>query len=199
MTLRHLLTLPVSLPVALSLAGCVSFAAKPPPSLLTLTAGAAVPVGQQTSSATAKSITIQVPAVPQSLATTRVPVQATATTVAYVEEAVWVEVPARLFARLLSDTVAARSGRVVLSGAQSVSDPGARLGGELRNFGLDATTREAIVTYDASLIRQNDTAVEKRRFEARVPVATIDAAAAGPALNQAANQVATEVADWVGR
>jgi cholesterol transport system auxiliary component len=195
MTSRHLLALACSLP----LAACVSFGAKPPPSLLTLKADAVVPIGQQTSSATAKSITIQVPAVAQALATARVPVQATATSVAYVENAQWVEVPARLFARLVSDTVAARTGRVVLSTAQAINDPGARLGGELRNFGLDATTREAVVTYDASLVRENQPAVEKRRFEARMPVATIDAVAAGPALNQAANQVAVEVADWLGR
>jgi cholesterol transport system auxiliary component len=188
-----------ALAAALPLAGCFSFGAKPPPSLLTLQSQAAVPVGQQASSATAKSITIQVPAVPQALATARVPVQASATSVAYLEKAAWVEVPARLFARLLSDTVTTRTGNVVLSAAQSISDPGARLGGELRNFGLDATTREAVVTFDASLIRVNETAVQKRRFEARVPVAAIDAASAGPALNQAANQVAGEVADWVGR
>jgi cholesterol transport system auxiliary component len=187
------------LALALPLAACVSFGATPPPSLLTLQSEASVPVGQQATSADAKSITVQVPVVPQSLATARVPVQATPTTIAYVPEAVWVEVPARLFARLLSDTVTVRTGRVVLSTAQSISDPGARLGGELRSFGLDATTREAVVTYDASLIRVNDTAVEKRRFEARVPVAAIDAASAGPALNQAANQVAAQVADWVGR
>ena len=187
------------LALAVPLAACISFGAKPPPSLLTLQAEASVPVGQQVSSAAAKSITIQTPSVPQSLATARVPVQATATTIAYVEEALWVEVPARLFARLISDTVAARTGRVVLSTAQSISDPGARLGGELRSFGLDATTREAVVTFDASLIRGSDNAVEKRRFEARVPVAAIDAASAGPALNQAANQVAGQVAEWVGR
>jgi len=47
------------------------------------------------------------------------------------------------------------------------------------------------------LTRVNATAVEKRRFEARVPVAAIDAVSAGTALNQAANQVAAEVATWV--
>ena len=191
----RLLTVAAFLP----LAACISFGAKPPPSLLTLTSEAAMAVGQQVSSATAKSITVQVPVVPQTLATARVPVQATATTVAYVPEAVWSEPPARLFARLLSDSVAARTGRVVLSTAQSISDPGGRLGGELRAFGLDATTREAVATFDAALIREGATTVEKRRFEARVPVAAIDAASAGPALNQAANQVAGQVADWVGR
>nr|GFD57848.1 hypothetical protein [Tanacetum cinerariifolium] len=68
----------------------------------------------------------------------------------------------------------------------------------LRNFGLDAATREAVVTYDAALTRAGETSVEKRRFEARVPVTSIDAGSAGPALSQAANQVAAQAADWVG-
>jgi cholesterol transport system auxiliary component len=184
--------------LAAPLAGCISFGAAPPPSLLTLDSAASVPVGQvQTGGVNA--VTVSVPSSPQSLATPRVPVQATPTTIAYVPEAQWAEPPARLFARLLGDTIGARTGRAVLSTGQSASDPGARLGGELRRFGLDATTREAVVTYDASLIRQGATEVEKRRFEARAPVTAIDAANAGPALNTAANQVATEVADWVGR
>lgn len=183
----------------LPLAGCISFGAKPPPSLLTLTADAAVPIDQPQNSATAKSITVSVPAVPQALATTRVPVQATPTSVAYVQNAQWVEPPARLFARLLSDTLTTRTGHVVLSGAQSYVDPGARLSGELRNFGLDAATNQAVVTFDGALVRAESKDIEKRRFEARVPVATIDAGSAGPAISQAANQVAVQVADWVGR
>ena len=39
----------------------------------------------------------------------------------------------------------------------------------------------------------------KRRFEARVPVSAIEPAPVGVALNQAANQVAAEVADWIGK
>ena len=109
------------------------------------------------------------------------------------------EPPARQFARLLSDTVTARTGRVVMSGAQSLADPGARLAGELRMFGVDASAREAVVTYDAALVRDEGGALEKRRFEARVPVSAIETGPVGVALNQAANQVAGEVADWVGR
>jgi cholesterol transport system auxiliary component len=187
------------LALALSLAGCISFGAKPPPSLLTLTAAVAPAVGQDQRSAGAKSITIEVPVTPQSVATTRVPVQASATSIAYVPKAQWAEPPARLFARLLSDTVAARTGRVVLSSVQPVTDASAHLGGELRSFGLDATTRQAVVTFDAALLRvPGKSGLETRRFEARVPVATIDADAAGPALNDAANQVAAQVADWIG-
>jgi cholesterol transport system auxiliary component len=185
--------------LALPLAGCISFGAKPPPSLLVLDAREAVPVGAPQSSATAASITVAVPSVPQSLATARVPVQATPTTIAYVKDAQWAEVPARLFARLLSDTLVARTGRVVFATPQSMADPGARLGGDLRRFGLDAAAREAVVTFDAALVRGTPERAERRRFEVRVPVAAIDAASAGPALNDAANQVAVQVADWVGR
>ena len=183
----------------LPLAACIRFGAEPPPSLMTLSAQTAVPVGQEQDSGAAKSITIQVPAVPQALASGRVPVQVSPTSIAYIKDAQWSEPPARLFARLMSDTVAARTGRVVLSTSQSVSDPGARLNGELRAFGVEEATREAVVTFDAALTRVGQSTVEKRRFEARVPVTAIDAQNAGPAINQAANQVAVQVADWIGR
>ncbi|WP_342657761.1 ABC-type transport auxiliary lipoprotein family protein [Sphingomonas sp. NY01] len=183
----------------LPLAACIRFGAEPPPSLMTLSTQTAVPVGQEQDSGAAKSITIQVPAVPQALASGRVPVQVSPTSIAYIKDAQWSEPPARLFARLMSDTVAARTGRVVLSTSQSVSDPGARLNGELRAFGVEEATREAVVTFDAALTRVGQSNVEKRRFEARVPVTAIDAQNAGPAINQAANQVAVQVADWIGR
>lgn len=185
------------LAAGLPLAGCISFGAKPPPSLLTLEAASAPAVGAQQDSAKARSITVQLPSTPAAIAGARVPVQATPTSVAYVKDAQWSEPPARLFARLLSDTISARSNMVVLSTVQSIGDPSATLAGELRRFGLDATSREAIVTYDAALTRAGKDTVEKRRFEARVPVAAIDATSAGPALSQAANQVADEVAAWV--
>ncbi len=199
---------PLMLLAPLVLGGCIHFGAEPPPSLLTLTPTAGVAVGATADSASAKSVTISVPLAAQELAVTRVPVRSSATSIAYLKDAVWVEPPSRLFARLLSDTISARTGRVVLSLRQSLSDPGARLGGELRQFGLDATTSEAVVTYDATLVRDRPASTtgvrapqtfEKRRFEARVPVAEITPAAAGTALNTAANQVAAEVADWVGR
>ncbi len=187
----------LNLALLLPLAGCISFGGKPPKQLLTLTSTASLPVGSTQNSATASTITITVPAVPQSLAVARVPVQ-TGDIIAYVTGAAWVEAPQRLFARLMSDTIAAKTGRVVLTPAQSFSDPGARLSGDLRNFGVDGTTREAVVTFDGALIRGDASKVEKKRFEARVTLDKIDATTVGPALNQAANQVAGEVADWVG-
>ena len=189
----------IVLMASLPLAGCISFGAKPPPSLLTLQAQSQPTVGQTQDSGRGKSITVQVPTAPQELATPRVPVQENATSIAYVKDAQWAEPPTRLFARLMADTLTARAGRVVLSARDSIGDPGARLGGELRQFGMDATRREAVVVFDATLQRDDQTSIEKRRFEARVPVGKIDHMTVGPALNQAANQVAQQVSDWVGR
>ncbi len=190
----------LALPLLLPLGACVSFGAKPPPQLLTLDPSVTLPVGQVQRSSESPTITIGVPAVPQELSGARVPVHAGGTTIAYVKAAQWVEPPSRLFARLLSDTVTSRTGRVVLSGRQSQMDPGAQLSGELRAFGVDADTGEAVVTFDATLLRGGESVVfEKQRFEARVPVTPIEAEPVGAALSKAANLVAAQVADWVGK
>ncbi|WP_213981505.1 ABC-type transport auxiliary lipoprotein family protein [Sphingomonas sp. dw_22] len=185
--------------LAAPLAGCISLSAKPPASLLTLTSAAALPVGETQKSSASGTITIGVPAISQELSSNRVPVRSGGTAIAYVKDAQWVEPPSRLFARLLTDTITAQTGRVVLSYRQSRMDPGAQLSGELRAFGIDAETHEAVVTYDAALLRGTDPVFEKRRFEARVAVPRIDSENVGPALNQAANHVAAEVAEWVGK
>lgn len=185
--------------LAAGLSGCISFGAKPPEALLTLEPAASIPVGESQRSNVAATITISVPSVPQELASSRIPVRSGGTAIAYVKDAQWVERPSQLLARLLADTVTVRTGRLVLSSRQSMLDPGAYLMGDLRAFGVDADTGEAVVTYDAALVRGPETVVEKRRFEARVPVTEIKAMPVGAALNQAANQVAAEVADWVGR
>ncbi|MDO7843116.1 ABC-type transport auxiliary lipoprotein family protein [Sphingomonas sp. CA1-15] len=186
-----------ALPFALS--GCISLSPKPPAQLLTLTSSARIPVGGTQNSASAATIVIQNPLAAASLSGVRVPVQMGETAIAYVPKAQWVEPPSRLFQRMLAETVAARTGRVVLSNRQFNADPGAALQGELKSFGIDAGTKEAVVAYDGALTRKDPSVIEKRRFEARVPVAAIDALGSSAALNQAANQVAGEVADWVGK
>jgi cholesterol transport system auxiliary component len=185
------------LPLA-ALSGCISFGAKPPPSLLTLDAATLVPVGNTQTAVPGHTMTVDTPAVSQALAVQRVPVQASDTSIAYVKDAQWVEPPAKLFARLLADTITAKTSWVVLGAEQTRADPGVILTGELRHFGVDAATHEAVVTYDAALVRGSAAPVEKRRFEARVPVTSIAAGPVGTAINQAANQVAGEVATWVG-
>ncbi|MBL7396034.1 membrane integrity-associated transporter subunit PqiC, partial [Escherichia coli] len=82
-----------------------------------------------------------------------VPVHSGENAVAYVKDAQWVEAPPRLFARLVGDTISARAGRPVLSYRQSQIDPGAVLSGELRRFGVDADTNEAVVQFDALLVQ----------------------------------------------
>src|SRR5687767_11004271 len=187
----------LALSAALALPGCISFGAKPPPTLMRLTADNARSDGATRSAAAGEVITVVVPTVGQELRTPRVPVRTGGTQVAYIKDAVWVEAPNALFGRLLSETIAARTGRVVLDPKQFTLDPGIRLSGTLETFGIQADRMEAVAVYDAVLARGPD-AVEARRFEARAPVAAVDAASAAPALNQVANQVAADVAAWIG-
>ena len=180
---------------SLALAGCIRFGAEPPERLLSLPPAQSGAPGTAQAGGAGDAITVLWPGVPAELATNRIPVQATPTSVAYVKDAQWVEPPNRLFARLLAETIEARTGRPVLPGRQFAFDPGTRVSGQLMKFGVDAASQTAIVTFDAAVSRAG--AIQTRRFEARAPVGQIEAQAVGAALNQAANQVAAEVADWV--
>lgn len=180
---------------AAALSAC-SFGAKPPPTLMRLSPEAAAPAAPR-GGPTAQAITVVPPSVGQELNTLRVPVRSSATQVTYLTKAQWVEMPSTMFARLLTETIAARTGRVVLDPKQFTFDPGQRLTGTLQEFGLEEAGSQAVVVFDAAIAR-GATTVETRRFEARVPVSVIDASTAPDALNRAANQVATQVAAWVG-
>ncbi|QIG78890.1 ABC-type transport auxiliary lipoprotein family protein [Stakelama tenebrarum] len=182
----------------LPLTACINFGSEPPSALMTLSPALNLEAGETVDSGDARAVTIRTPEVPQELATVRVPVQATDTSIAYVKDAQWVEQPASMFARLLGDTIAARTGRVIIGERQAIGRPGANLSGALRAFGIDARANEARVVYDASLMREGSTTFERRRFTASVPVTAIERDAVGSALNQAANQVASDVADWIG-
>ena len=186
-------------PAALLLSGCVSFGAKPPPSLLNLTATSA-PAANAARTGTAQSaLTVVIPSAPQKLRTPRVPVETGGTEIAYLKNAQWVEAPARLFQRLLSDTIAARGQRLVLTETELVTGPGELLSGDLLNFGIDADAHEAVVTYQALRLTGDGTQIAQRRFEAREPVGAMTPQEAGLALNRAANRVAADVAAWVGQ
>ena len=181
---------------AVALAGCVSFGAKPPKMLLTLNAIAPVPLDTTRVAGDGNSVTILVPFAPASVATVRVPVYDGATTLSYVKDAAWNETPARLFQRILSETVTAKTGKVVLDPRQYTADPGMRVSGQIERFGIDPAAMEAVVVFDAQIARAPGR-IETRRFEARAPVSAIDAAVIGPPLNQAANKVASDVAAWI--
>ena len=199
--MKKLALLLLAAPFAAALSGCVSFGGKPPKvPFLTLEAAEQIKPGDVQTPASGTTVTVLFPTVPHELATTRVPVHSGENAVAYVKDAQWVEAPPRLFARLVGDTIAARTGRPVLSDRQSQIDPGAVLSGELRQFGVDADSNEAVVQFDALLVQGDDaTKFQKRRFEARAPLAEVTPDLVAKALNQAANQVAIQVADWVGK
>jgi len=181
---------------ALALAGCLSLGAEPPESLLNLTSEASAPAGSAQVGTRATALAIHEPQVPAEIDVLRVPVRVSETELAYLQDAVWVEKPARLFRRLLAETVRVRTDRLVIDG----NDPGlfaeSHVRGTLRSFGYDVATGSVVVRYDA--IRQSDGGnVESRRFEAVEQGIPAEAAPVGAALNRAANEVAREVADWL--
>jgi len=183
---------------AATLSACVSFGAKPPPFLLTLDADAAPPAGAARTATEAQALTILIPTAPQKLRTVRIPVQQDGSSVAYVQDAQWVEAPQRLFQRLISETVAARTSRVVLDEGQYLTAPGEQLAGQLMEFGVDARTNEAVVVYQAMLVAAGGKSVTQRRFEVRETLGgKVEAKPVGEALARAANKVAVEVADWL--
>lgn len=170
---------------------------KVPPTLLTLTSAAPAPANIARAAAPGEALTIDVPVVPKELASTRVPALVGPTAVAYIKDLLWVESPDKLFQDLLQETTMRTTSRVVLDPRQSSLDPGLTLSGSLTRFGYDTQTGAVVVRYDGALSTQGGTRVETRRFEASVP-ADGTAATVGPALNAAANQVANEVAKWIG-
>jgi cholesterol transport system auxiliary component len=182
---------------AVALTACVKFGGKPPSVLLNLSPSAMIAAGDMRSAKAGEAITIAVPMTPQALSSTRVAVTDGPTAMAYIKDAVWVEPPARLFQRLLSEAIATKTGKVILDPRQFALDPGIQLNGQLRSFGIDAPASQAVIIYDAALTRDKGKRVETRRFEARMPVSSVTPTQAGAALNKAANQVAGEVAAWV--
>lgn len=187
--------LPVTL--AVSLTGCISLSPKPPEQLLTLTPTRTAPAGAAVSGTATAALAVIEPDAEQRLNVTRVPVQVNESGVAYLQDAVWVEKPARLFQQLVGETIRSRGTRLVVGEGDLGYSAATKLSGRLLDMGYDAPTSSVVVRYDG-VLQMPDGRVQTRRFEARVPGVAADAAAVGPALNQAANQVAGEVAEWVG-
>ncbi len=190
---RSLLLLAFMLP----LAACVSFGEKPPASLMTLSATDQLPAGPARPLTGDNSIIVYPPTTSQMLANDRLAVRVSGTSIAYLGDARWSDQPSRLFADLLSDTIAARTDRVVIDRRQYALAPGARLSGKLEAFELDSAKGEAVVIYDAVLVTGEGKPPASRRFEARVKTTSEKPGPVGRALNDAANEVAGAVADWV--
>ena len=187
--------------IAAALGGCslsgLLGGGKPPATLQTLTPEAPDPGPIQRTANAGQAVTIGVPTVPKELRTVRVPVQLTPTDIQYVTNLQWVDTPDKLFRDLLAETVVRTTSRVVLTADQSNLDPGLVVSGELQRFGYDAATGQVMVVYDAALSTAGGNRVETRRFTASAP-SDGTAPSVGPALNRAANQVALEVARWIG-
>jgi cholesterol transport system auxiliary component len=179
----------------LALAGCLG-GAKAPPQLLTLSAATPPPVAQPRTGTQGHLITVTSPAIPHAISNNRVAVYVGPTTVEYLKDGQWADKPSELFRQLLSETMAARSGWVVVDPSVYTQVQGVVLGGQLLQFGYDPARGEAVVLFEANLTRPQQ-AVTTNRFEARVP-APANGLAVAQALNQASNQVAAQVADWVG-
>lgn len=177
------------------LGGCVRFGAKPPASLLTIQSNAKVAPGT-VAQAGSGVVTIIEPDVPKALSTVRVAVRSGENDFAYVPKAYWVDTPRNLFRAVVAETVAARNGVMVLDSGQFSAAPGKRLTGDLIEFGIDADRRQAVVTFDAALVDRSGVTT-KQRFTATAPVRTIEAESVAPAIAQAANAVAVQVADWL--
>ena len=166
--------------LALGLAGCFG-GAKAPPELLTLTAEQAPETGATRTAAAGESVAVVTPI-----------------TIQYLTSGTFADQPKELFRNLLAETIAARTGRLVLDPNNFSEAESLTVSGQLLQFGLDPTRNEAVVTFEAGLSR-GPNSLRTQRFEARVPVTAQTALAVAPALNQAANRVAQGVADWIGR
>lgn len=186
--------------LAISLAattGCVRFGAKPPERLLTITTATAAPAGEILSGATGSALFVNSPAVPRSIANLRVAVRDGQNSIAYVKDALWADTPSRQFQGVLAETIRTRTGRLVLDPGQFLARRGQILEGNLVEFGIDAMRRQAVVTFDASLMSPDGQSVQRQRFTASAPVSAIDANSVAPAISSAANEVAGAVADWL--
>ncbi len=195
MMMRHARTI-LALAVVVALPACISFGSEPPPSLLTLDAEVAPVSGRDVDGDLTGAIVVQQPTVSKKLNTSRVPVQIDATNVAYLTDTAWVEKPDKLIQRLISQTLAGTSNRLVVDPYIAGGRQALTLEGELLEFGVDKQAMEAVMVYEAVLVGNGST-VRKRRFEAREPIAEVEAQPVGEALNAIANSVARDVAQWV--
>lgn len=185
------------LPAVALVSGCVSFGPKAPKSLLTLTTTSTVPANAVRTATPTNTILVLTPTATAAITTTRIPVYDGASDLSYVKDSAWNEAPARAMQRLISETVTARTAKIVLDPRQFSTAASMKLSGQLQRFGVDPRAMQVVVVFDAQLSRSADT-VETRRFEARAPLSEVEGHLAGAALNAAANDLAAQIAAWVG-
>jgi cholesterol transport system auxiliary component len=184
--------------VALALlGGCISLGGKAPKLLFGLTAEKAPAAGTLPGGRIGDALVVLDPQADRKLDVLRVAVQIDATKIAYLKDATWVERPARLMRHLLAETIRAKGQHLVLEASDDVIGTKQTLAGRLIDMGYDARSQSAVVRYDA--MRSNAQGlIEARRFEAVVPGVSAQSSSVAAGLNRAANDVAAQVADWVG-
>lgn len=187
---------------ALLTAGCVNIGNnKPPKNLLTLTssAGPAASNDNKISSQNKPLLLVVPPTVPAELKVNRIPVMTSPTTIAYLTDGVWVDLPSHLFSSLLAENIASHNHFMVVN-YRAATGAAYHLSGTLSAFGLDAVHHQIVVTYDAFLRGSNNHRIEtvtSHHFEIRQAAPKQDAASVANNLNSAANQLAGQVADWL--
>ena len=195
--MRSLTLAPLALS-AMLLSSCVSIGAggEPPEQLITLTPRSSAPAGVTAAGAGDSAIFVFEPEVEDRLDVNRVPVLIDPSSVAYLQNAFYVDRPARLFQSLLAETLRANTGALVIEG----NDPGlpnrTRLYGRLVEMGYDAQAMAVTVTYDAVRLDPAGN-VSAQRFSHTVPGIAAETLYVAPALNDAANEVAASVAQWM--
>lgn len=187
----------LALGLALALGGCLSLGSEPPATLFNLTPARVATPGTGASGTAAQAISVLDLDAPARLDVLRVPVQVDDASVAYLKDAQWVEKPARLFGRLLEESIRAKGDRLIVDGSDAQYSAQTKLTGQLLDMGYDARTGSVVVRYNA-VLQTSDGQIRTRLFESTVSGISATAGAVRPALNQAANDVAGQVADWVG-
>ncbi|PLK26491.1 ABC transporter [Novosphingobium sp. TH158] len=189
----------LSLALLGGLSGCLGLGGgtKAPPTLFSLTPSRSLEAGASLSGKAEDALLVLDPETDRSLAVNRIAVQVDESNVAYLAKAQWVERPARLFGTLLAETIRAGGKHMVFTDDEAAPTTKNRLGGRLLAFGYDAREQAVVVRFDAVKSGAGG-ALSSRRFEARVPGVAAKPEQVGPALNKAANDVAGQVADWVG-
>lgn len=182
---------------ALTLSACVSLGTKPPDELLKLTPQDGAPVGATASGQLSDAIVVLDPESDRGLDVLRVPVTVDSSSVAYLKDALWVEKPTRQFRSLLAETLRARTGQLVVEGGDFEVTGKTLIGGRLLQMGYDAQRSAVVVRFDAVRSERGTGPLQTKRFEAVVNGVEAKAKPVGAALNQAANEVARQVADWV--
>ncbi len=118
----------------------------------------------------------------------------------YLPDAQWADRLPRLFQTRLIQTFenASRLGSVGRPGDRVVADNALNV--DIRSFGVEAATGEAVVEVTARIVSDRTGRVgAARAFSARLPVGSISGPASAVTLDLAMSQVLRELVKWAGR